>query len=316
MGELKTFHLFAGAGGGIFADLLLGHIPVGAVEIEKYPREVLLARQKDRILPAFPIWDDIRTFRKDNKECKGFIKELQGIREELIITGGFPCQDISVAGKGAGIDGERSGLWSEMFRVVCEVRPEWVYMENSPALTYRGLGRVLGNLAEGGYDAEWIVLGADDVGAPHRRKRIWILAHSRLFEGRACRQRSLTKDGRGEHEETKRSTDTAETPRPSKTPRVMAHANSLHAQGEFPCGADTQRRQEPGERQAGPCGFASNDWWEQDPADGPVESRVDRMANGVAHRMDRIKAIGNGQVPLVASVVFRELKRRFESEGN
>lgn len=90
MVQLKTFHLFGGAGGGILGDLLLGHKPVGAVEIEKYPREVLLARQKDGILPKFPIWDDIRTFRSDNKECSGYIERLKEVSKELAICGGFP----------------------------------------------------------------------------------------------------------------------------------------------------------------------------------------------------------------------------------
>jgi len=179
VGNIKTFHLFAGAGGGILSDLLLGHTPIGAVEIEEYPREVLLSRQADGILPEFPIWDDINTFRIDNPDCTEYIEGLKSIRNELVIAGGFPCTDISSAGKGAGIEGEHSGLWKEMARVVCEVRPKYVFVENSPMLTSRGLGVVLGDLAEIGYDAEWKVLGADDVGAPHRRKRIWILANSK-----------------------------------------------------------------------------------------------------------------------------------------
>lgn len=90
MVQLKTFHLFAGGGGGILGDMLLGHIPVGAVEIEKYPREILLARQADGIIPRFPIWDDVSTFRSDNPECSGYINRLKEVREELAICGGFP----------------------------------------------------------------------------------------------------------------------------------------------------------------------------------------------------------------------------------
>jgi DNA (cytosine-5)-methyltransferase 1 len=176
------FHLFAGSGGGILADNLLGITTVGAVEIEKYPREVLFARQKDGILPKFPIWDDIRTFRQDNPECREYIKRLKGIRRELAICGGFPCQDISSAGKGAGIEGERSGLWSEMARVIGEIRPRVVYVENSSMLTSRGIGRVLGDLAEMRYNARWIVLGADDTCGPHERKRIWIMAYTDEFD--------------------------------------------------------------------------------------------------------------------------------------
>ena len=94
-----------------------------------------------------------------------------------IISGGFPCQDISTAGKGAGITGTRSGLWFEYARLIGEIRPRYAIMENVGALTRRGLDRVLGSLAEIGYDAEWSDIRASDVGAPHRRERIWIVAY-------------------------------------------------------------------------------------------------------------------------------------------
>jgi DNA (cytosine-5)-methyltransferase 1 len=176
---MYELELFSGAGGGILGGMLCGHTCIGAVEIEEYPRKVLLQRQRDGILPHFPIWDDITTFRADNPETAEYIKLLQSIREQLIISGGFPCQDISAAGTGAGIASDtRSGLWYEMARVIDEIRPARVRVENSPMLTSRGLGIVLGDLAEMGYDAEWGVLGADDVGAPHKRKRIWIMAYT------------------------------------------------------------------------------------------------------------------------------------------
>jgi len=168
--KLRTCHLFAGAGGGILADLLLGHQPVVAVEIEEYPRKVLLQRQIDGILPRFPIWDDVRTF--DGKPWRGLVD---------IVAGGFPCQDISGAGKGAGINGERSGLWKEMGRIVREIRPRFVFVENSPMLTGRGIGTVLGDLAEMGYDARWAVLSSADAGHGNLRERIWILADNLRF---------------------------------------------------------------------------------------------------------------------------------------
>jgi DNA-cytosine methyltransferase len=164
---MRELALFAGAGGGILGGYLLGWQTVCAVEIEDYARRVLFARQRDGILPRFPIWDDIRTF--DGRPWSGRVD---------IVSGGFPCQDISVAGKGAGLTGERSGLWSEMARIIGEVRPRFAFVENVPALTGRGLGTVLGDLADLGYDARWCVLGADDAGAPHHRKRIWILAYT------------------------------------------------------------------------------------------------------------------------------------------
>jgi len=176
---LKSFHLFAGAGGGILADELIGHTPIGAVEIEEHPRAVLLHRQADGSLPRFPVWDDVTTFRSDNPDTAGFIDRMREVRGELVVAGGFPCTDISCAGKGAGIEGEQSGLWREMARIVGEVRPRFVFVENSPMLVSRGLTTVLGDLASMGYDARWGVLGADDVGAHHKRKRIWIVGHAK-----------------------------------------------------------------------------------------------------------------------------------------
>lgn len=166
-GGLRELALFAGAGGGILGGKLLGWRTVCAVELDKYAASVLLARQNDGLLSPFPIWDDIRTF--DGRQWRGIVD---------VVSGGFPCQDISAAGKGAGIEGERSGLWVEMARIIDEVRPRFAFVENSPMLTSRGLGRVLGDLAEMGFDARWGVFSASDIGARHLRERIWIVADS------------------------------------------------------------------------------------------------------------------------------------------
>jgi len=148
--------------------MLLGHTTVCAVEIEPYCRRVLLQRQRDGILPKFPIWDDVCTF--DGKPWRGKVD---------VVCGGFPCQDISVGNRYAqGIEGDRSGLWKEFARIIGEVRPEYCFVENSPAITTRGLGRVLGDLAQMGYDAEWGVLGADSIGCVHHRARFWLVANT------------------------------------------------------------------------------------------------------------------------------------------
>lgn len=172
---MYELELFAGAGGGILAQQLLGHLTVGAVEITPYCRNVLLQRQRDLCLPVFPVWDDVTTFRADNPECAAYIGWLRSIRSELCISGGFPCQDISSCGKGVGIAGAKSGLWHEMARIIDEIQPAFVFAENSPMLATRGLGTVLESLAAMGYDARWCVLGADDLGYPIIRKRMWIL---------------------------------------------------------------------------------------------------------------------------------------------
>ena len=169
---LYSLHLFAGAGGGILADILAGVQPVCAVELEPYPQRVLSHR-----FPGLPVWDDVQTFRADNPDCADAFAWMREHRDALVVAGGFPCQDISCAGKGGGVEGgERSGLWREFARILGEVRPRFAFVENSPFLAGRGLGIVLGDLAALGYDARWQVLAAGDVGARHLRERIWIAA--------------------------------------------------------------------------------------------------------------------------------------------
>lgn len=162
---LRELALFAGAGGGILGGKLLGWRTVCAVEYEPHAAAILAKRQNDEILRPFPIWDDVRTF--DGRPWRGRVD---------VVSGGFPCQDISCAGSGKGLEGERSGLWSEMARIIGEVRPRYALVENSPMLTGKGLGRVLGDLAEMGYNAKWGVLGAYHSGLDINRERIWIVA--------------------------------------------------------------------------------------------------------------------------------------------
>lgn len=164
---MNELALFAGAGGGILGGHLLGWRTVCAVEWDAYAASVLVARQNDGCLPPFPIWDDVQTF--DGRPWRGRVD---------VVSGGFPCQDISCAGKGAGIDGERSGMWFHMARIIGEIRPRFAFVENSPMLTSRGLGRVLGDLASLGYDARWGVLGTNDAGGDCEGLRIWIVAAS------------------------------------------------------------------------------------------------------------------------------------------
>jgi DNA (cytosine-5)-methyltransferase 1 len=242
-GGLRELALFAGAGGGILGGKLLGWRTVCAVEWEPYAASVLAARQNDGVLPAFPIWDDVRTF--DGKPWRGIVD---------VVSGGFPCQDISAAGTGDGLDGERSGLWREMARIVGEVRPQFVFVENSPFLVGRGLVRVLADLASLGFDAQWGVVGAGDIGAPHERERLWIVAYA---------DPELGKEGR----------------------------RGFGQQGERAvCGGD--------------CGslpqFDRRVWME-------MAVQHARDDDGLAPRVERTQAIGNGQVPLVAATAWRIL---------
>lgn len=166
-----SLHLFAGCGGGLLADIISGIEPVCAVEIEDYQRRVL-----ERRFPGLPIWDDVFTFTSENKECEAVFEQLRGVSKELVVAGGFYCNDISGAEEGVGLSGTRSSLWAEFARVVREIRPAYVYVESFPVLVSRGLHVLLGDLAEMGYDAVWGVLSASAMGAMHQRDRIWITA--------------------------------------------------------------------------------------------------------------------------------------------
>jgi DNA (cytosine-5)-methyltransferase 1 len=161
---MNELALFAGAGGGILGGKLLGWRPVCAVEQDPYAISILLARQNDKLLNPFPIWDDVTTF--DGSVWKGSVD---------VVSGGFPCQDISSAGKGAGITGERSGLWKEMHRIIREVEAPYVFIENSPLLRTRGLQTVLEDLTTSGYDCAWGCFSAKEEGAKHKRNRMWIV---------------------------------------------------------------------------------------------------------------------------------------------
>jgi len=290
---VNELHLFAGAGGGILGGQLLGHSTVCAVEVEEYPRQVLLQRQRDGVLPKFPIWDDVCTF--DGKPWRGTVD---------VICGGFPCQDISSAGKGAGIAGNRSGLWKEYARIIDEVRPKFVFAENSPLLRGRGLDVVLGDLSELGYDAKWCVLGAWHVGAPHKRNRMWVLAYP---NGSRRKQSNETMEGRMLQHSHLTSFHSG----------YVAHSSDKGLQGR-----SCTKVIDPEGRQNSD-GYSSQRgglWWENDPAvvsgktgllqkHASTEPSVGRMAHGVARRVDRLKAIGNGQVPAVAATAWNILSQ-------
>lgn len=250
---MNELALFAGAGGGILGGQLLGWRTVCAVERDAYAAQILAQRQTDGLLPPFPIWSDVCSF--DGRPWRGLVD---------VVSGGFPCQDISAAGNGLGIAGARSGLWRQMARITDEVRPRYVELENSPLLVGRGLAVVLGDLAEMGYDAQWGVIGAADFAAPHQRNRIWLIAED--------------------------------------STQALANAGGEHGQGVLSCRIDSPIRGKPHKRSPGSCSDGTG-WWSSEPGLG-------RVADGVAYRLDRLKAIGNGQVPIVAASAFKLLFNR------
>jgi DNA (cytosine-5)-methyltransferase 1 len=240
---LRELALFAGCGGGILGGKLLGWRTVCAVEINQFCIDRLMQRQDEGFLPPFPIFDNVCTF--DGIPWNGKVD---------VMSGGFPCQDISAANnKAEGISGKRSGLWSEFARIIDEVRPKFAFVENSPLLVLRGLHRVLGDLAEIGYDAEWTCLSAKAIGASHKRERIWILASNTRRDGL---ERGFSKQD-------------------------LLGPTTMATQGLFP--------------------------HNQNELSTP---RIVGTSNGVADRMDRTRAIGNGQVPLVAATAWNILINR------
>jgi DNA (cytosine-5)-methyltransferase 1 len=279
---LNELALFAGAGGGILGGHLLGWRTVCAVEWEQYPASVLCARQNDGLLPPFPIWDDVQTFK--GEPWRGIVD---------VVSGGFPCTDISAAGKGAGIDGEASGMWREMARIIHEVRPRYVFVENSPMLTSRGLGAVLGDLASMGFDAKWGVLGANDIGANHQRDRIWIRAELAYPERMGWEERAKE---RGTLENEKGPNNFGNGSQAITERQAIADTECSGLERREDCG-----KQEVTWTRSGGSPIGDRNWWSTEP-------NVGRVAHGVAARMERIKAIGNGQVPLCAATAWRILK--------
>lgn len=304
---MKVLDLFSGIGGFSLGLERAGMETAMFCEIEPFCRRVLAKHW-----PGVPIHDDVRTMGAK-------LLAEHGVAVDLV-CGGFPCQDISVAGKGAGLGGGRSGLWFEYLRVIEETRPRWVVIENVPALRSRGLDTVLGGIAALGYDAEWHCIPAASVGAPHRRDRIWLVAYARS-EGRRQELRGAygheSSDGAqhvllaGSHGAIH---DVADPDSHSGPP------GALHA-GQGPRGrdaggssvsddvADTRVTRLPApERQA----LLGSGWWEERRAASECgwwrsEPDVGRVAYGVPSRVDRLRALGNAVVPQVVEVIGRAI---------
>ena len=313
MAPFTNIGLFAGAGG-----LELGLriavknlVSVCYVERDAYAASVLVARMEDKTLDSAPIWDDITTF--DGKPWRGQVD---------LVSGGFPCQDLSVAGKRAGIDGKRSGLWAEFSRVIGEIRPRCVFIENVPGLlANEAMRRVLGDLSALGFNAEWECVRASDVGAPHRRERVFILAmdDSRSERRQPSANKALadTNTAIGRQGEQGGGEE-------GRTPAGRASEELAHADSER-----LERRCEPETAGArfglDSCAGAqvcdlppfppgpSGDWASYLAADSRLEPAVLRGPDGLAYRNDRLRLTGNGVVPLQAAAAFTNLYGRLKA---
>ena len=269
--------LFSGIGGWELGLERAGMRVLWHCESDPFCQRVLAARW-----PGIPCYPDV--------------SELRGadVAPVDVLCGGFPCQDISVAGRGAGIGGARSGLWSEMFRLTGELRPGYLVVENVPALLVRGLDIVLGDLASIGFDAEWDCLRACDFGAPHERERLWLVAYPSQHDHVANR------DGQGG-----RAADVADaksnrcgqgwTWRPDPS-RAREQQSALQAVAS-PDSEPTQR--------------ASVAWTERDP--WAIEPDVARMAHGIPDGLDRRRALGNALIPQTSEWIGRRILA-FEQE--
>jgi DNA (cytosine-5)-methyltransferase 1 len=266
--ELTFGSLFAGIGGIDLGFERAGMVCKWQVEIDPYCQKVLAKHW-----PDVRRHDDVRTWPQPDTEPVD------------VIAGGFPCQDISYAGKGAGLAGERSGLFYEVARIVSEMGPRFVVLENVAALLTRGMGDVLGTLASLGYDAEWHCIPAAAVGAPHIRDRVFILAYAR----RDTAWTSKELDGQA----------------PKRSKRIVdAGDGSLYAENVADSnGSGLEKRQ--GENSSGTrpiCGGkpSRSSQWDFEPA-------VGRVAHGVSNRVDRLRGLGNAVVPQVAEWIGRQI---------
>lgn len=288
---LTELSLFSGAGGGLLGTkYLLGWRTVCYVEWDKYAVEVLRARIRDGYLDDAPIWDDAFTF--DGRPWAGLVD---------VVTAGFPCQPFSVAGKGLAEHDPRNG-WPAVIRILREVRPRYALLENVPGLLSKSYIRtVFGDLAEAGYAAEWDCITAQEIGANHKRERLWIVAHAIEWkqgltpETGQCWTSKLSQGSNVAHAQGEGTRRLSIQPRRS----LEASTDSIWSREDV-ADARSQGLSKPEQKRGAQRPTPESGWW-------AVEPELGRVADGVAHRVDRLRAIGNGQVPRVAGEAWERM---------
>ncbi|UCF24102.1 MAG: DNA cytosine methyltransferase [Ralstonia sp.] len=252
---MNELSLFTGAGGGLLGTHLLGWRPVGYVEWNEYCQRVIAARIRDGILPAAPIFTDVREFAQS-----GAAYQYRGIAD--VVTAGFPCQPFTVAGKQLA-EGDERNMWPATADVIRRVRPKRVQLENVPGLLTCGYaGIVLADLAAMGYVGRYGCISGANTGAHHERLRWWVVAHA---IGEGCADIA----GRREVGELAR-----------------------HSSAGMGNGATGIFRQ-----------------WPVDPTENQIAPRMGRVASGIPNGMDRLRALGNAQIPRVAATAWHLLSR-------
>jgi DNA (cytosine-5)-methyltransferase 1 len=305
MSSLNVLDLFSGIGGFSLGLEKAGMRTVAFCEIDGYARSVLAKHW-----PGVPCYVDIRTLTADRLRTDGIAVD--------VICGGFPCQDISTAGRGAGIGGERSGLWKEYARLIGELRPRYVVVENVSALLSRGLDVVLGDLAALGYDAEWHCIPASAVGAPHRRDRLWIVAQP-TYNGpqNKCGAAIITSEKITAAWRTNRSFPHADIE--GLEGRIFGKIAGEKTQVAFARRhqdvADTAGVRQPGSGESEQWGNQATDRERETDNAFPVcvrgqwgvEPDVGRVAYGVPARVDRLRCLGNAVVPQIPEIIGRAI---------
>lgn len=303
---LNGLDIFSGIGG-LTAALSPWVRPVAYCEIEKYAQGVLLSRMSDGRLPIAPIWDNIRTL-------KGTM-----LPKVDIIYGGFPCQDISVAGRGKGLDGERSGLYFEVSRLINEINPRFIFLENVPAIRSRGLSTVLKDLADKGYDMRWTDLSAAEVGANHNRNRWWLLGYAKHDGSFAFKKQGSFNSSIFDNEERP---DEASESAGTSASRMLASESFSNAEchrrwsdaARYKVSAESEIVQQSNEETCTDnapkiCRDVSafsqdiiydKEWWDAEPS-------VDRVVDELSYRVDRIKCLGNAVLPMQGREAFKKL---------
>tara|TARA_R110002012_G_scaffold100811_1_gene239608 strand:+ start:906 stop:1814 length:909 start_codon:yes stop_codon:yes gene_type:complete len=292
----QVLDLFSGIGGfSLGLESTGGFDTVAFCECDKKARLVL-----DKHWPDVPKYKDVKELTLEQLRTDGIVPD--------VIVGGFPCQDISGAGKGAGIIGERSGLWSEMFRLIRDVRPSWSIIENVSALRSKGLALVLQDLCEIGYCAEWHCIPASSLGAPHQRDRIWILAYP-LREHQAERGECENAADEGFERGTvsSRSQVDAKWERSLRGPRC----GSRNEVADSNQGGTQNRRVSDGvgrivvtEKHLTSAKEASQ--WKTEPA-------IPRVVDGFPGRVDRLKQLGNAVIPQIPHLIGKAILEREEA---
>lgn len=268
--SMNVLDLFSGIGGFSLGLERAGMKTIAFCEVDPKCRQVLRKHW-----PAVPIFEDIRSLQaKDISETVD------------VICGGFPCQDISTAGKGAGLSGQRSGLWWEFHRLIKEIKPKWAIIENVSALRSRGLDEVLRSLSEVGYDAEWHCITASSIGAPHKRDRLWIIAYPNTNSIRWDSRRD-SESGRQVCDDKKRNNSSSLQDGEQQKSDIREMGSLLAERLQKFISSERTRNQ-------------TRCFWAAEP-------NVGRVADGFPRRVDRLRQLGNAVVPQIPELIGRAI---------